>query len=140
MAIYNCTPHVIEVFQETAFVGLEQLNATTWVADSVDPSGIVASFPSVGIARITVKTFPGEAILVNLLGDRVRTVKTFYGELEGIPSNVQDGDILIVSLPTQTAAFSKGHPLATQMCTPYKVVRLRNNTSTVLGCCGLSFQ
>ncbi|NCO32088.1 hypothetical protein GW891_04945, partial [bacterium] len=34
MTIINLTPHGVQVYNEDQFVGLEQVNPTTWVADS----------------------------------------------------------------------------------------------------------
>lgn len=131
--IINATPHAINIYHQSAFVNLEQLNPTTWVADAVDEDKLILNVDSTGIARIAVVTTEGDEI------NGIPTVQTVYGELTGIPE-LNDDDIVVVSLPTQSAAKSCGHPLASRMATPYKVVRQRNNTSTVLGCMGLSFQ
>jgi hypothetical protein len=94
---------------------------------------LIQEIPSTGNARISTSTVEGETI------EGVATVKTVYGELTGVPE-LGDRDYLIVSLPTQSMAKSSGHPLASKMASPYKVVRDRANTSNVLGCLGLSFQ
>lgn len=132
--IIAATNHDIHVYPEVAFVNLEQTNLTTWVADSVDESKIIAHFRSSGNARIDTKTQEVESV------QGIPSVKTIYGELVGIPSIDPDEDVLIVSLPTQSMAKLANHPLAKAMASPFKVVRLRSNTSTVLGCMGLSFQ
>ena len=131
--IINLTPHNVDVFNEVQFVNLERVNATTLIADSVEGNAIL-SLPSVGSIRITTSTIEGATI------DSVPTVKTVYGEAVGIPENVTADDTLVVSLPAQSMAKAANHPLASQMASPYKVVRLRSNTSTVLGAMGLSFQ
>ena len=74
------------------------------------------------------------------LGLGYPTVRTRYGELTGLDISITSEDILIVSLPTQSMAIASGHPLASQMASPYKVVRAKDNPSAVIGCLGLSFQ
>ena len=133
MAIINLTPHSFQVYNESQFVGLEQTNPTTLIADSVEGTALL-NLPSSGSIRIATSTVKGEPI------DGIPTVKTQYGEAVGIPNNVTNDDTLVVSLRTQSIAKAANHPLANQMATPYKVVRLRSNPSTVLGCMGLSFQ
>lgn len=133
MTILNLCQHSFDVYNESQFGGLEQTNPTTWVADSVEGEAIL-SLTSIGSIRIDTKTVEGEPV------EGIPTVKTLYGEAVGIPDNVSSTDILVVSLRTQTVAKAANHPLANQMASPYKVVRLRSNPSTVLGCMGLSFQ
>jgi hypothetical protein len=133
MAIINLTPHSFQVYNESQFVGLEQTNPTTLIADSVEGTALL-NLPSSGSIRIATSTVKGEPI------DGIPTVKTQYGEAVGIPNNVTNDDTLVVSLRTQSIAKAANHKLASQMASPYKVVRLRSNPSTVLGCMGLSFQ
>jgi hypothetical protein len=134
MSIINCTSHKITVFPAEAFSELEQINPTTWLADSVDESLAIASFaPGDKEARIATTTTDGEPIA------GIPTVQTKYGELTGVPP-IEEGNYLIVSLPTQSMGRTSGHPLASQMMSPHKVVRLRSNSSTVLGCMGFTFQ
>jgi len=132
MTILNLTPHPINVYSETSFVNLEKVNPTTWVADGVEGEGL-AIFESVGSVRIateTVEQTPLEGIPV---------VATSYGEIEGIPDTAVLGvDMLIVSLPAQSMAKSSRAEWAYSMFAPYKVVRLRSNTSQVLGCMGFT--
>lgn len=131
--IINLCPHKVDFYPEAAFQNLEQLNPTTWVADSVDESKLMQSFEASGTARISTKTVPANDV------DGIPCVTTQYGELTGFPE-IHEGDVYIVSLPTQSMAKASGHPLASVMASPYKVVRLRSNTSNILGCMGLSFQ
>ena len=131
MRIINLTPHSIEVYNAEQFRGLVQANPTTWVADSVEGSPL-AAYPSEGVARIAVSTTP---IFSQLPGE---TVSTVYGEATGIP-DIEDGTILIVSLPMQSMAKQALHPLSHQMVAPYKVVRLCTNQGIVLGCMGFTY-
>ena len=131
MAILNLTPHSVEFYNQIQFENLEQRNATTWVADSVTGCP-VAEFASVGELRIATATTEAEPT------EGIPTVETVYGEVTGIPSTVSDDDVLIVSLPAMSMARAANHPLAQQMVCPYQVVRLRSNTSTVLGAMGLT--
>lgn len=133
MAYINLTPHSVEVYTENAFEGLEQVNPTTWVADSVYTDQPIGVFPSNGSARIST-----QAVDNGMVGT-IPTVKTTYGEAQGIPDDVADDDILIVSLPMQSMAKASGHPLADRMVAPYRVVRSRANGSQVLGCMGFTF-
>ena len=133
MAIINLCPHNFDVYNESQFTNLEQTNATTWVADNVEGKAVL-SIPSSGSIRIATTTVEGNPV------QGIPTVVTQYGEAVGIPNNVTNDDTLVVSLPAQSMAKAANHPLAAQMGSPYKVVRLRSNTSTVLGCMGLSFQ
>ena len=133
MSIINLTPHSVDFYNESQFVNLEQTNPTTLVADSVEGAALL-NLPSSGSIRIATSTVEGEPI------DGIPTVKTVYGEAVGIPESIEPTDTLVVSLPAQSMAKAANHKLASQMASPYKVVRLRSNPSTVLGCMGLSFQ
>ena len=136
MKVINLTGiHDVNVFPQEAFTCLEQVNETLWVADGVDQALELAVYPTAGMsARISTDV---EAVKNSCLPGEV--VKTTYGELTGIPEGIGPDDTLIVSLPTKTMAHSSGHPMAKQMVSPYKVVRLRSNTSQVLGCMGFSW-
>jgi hypothetical protein len=131
MEVVNLTPHSIEVYPEDAFVGLEQVNPSTWVADSVTEAMCWMSLPSKGSLRIATKTVECAAV------GGVPTVETTYGDLQGLPSDYA-GEWLIVSLPAQSMAKASGHELAAKMVAPYKVVRSRANGSVVLGCMGFT--
>lgn len=131
MAIINLTPHSIDIYPDDAFQNLEQLNPTTWVADSVNENMAYAVYPSDGVLRITTKTTEIHAV------EGIPTVETVYGDLQGLPENY-DGEWMIVSLPCQSMAKQAGNPLAAKMLAPYNVVRLRSNTSQVLGCMGFT--
>ena len=132
MNVLNLTPHSVEVYTEAQFVGLEQSNPTTWVADAVEGAPL-AAYPSVGVARISVAT---EAVQSSLPGE---TVATTYGEATGIPGDLDGTEVLIVSLPMQSMAKQAGLNEAPQMVAPYKVVRSKANGSVVLGCMGFTY-
>jgi hypothetical protein len=132
MKVINLTPHPIEVFAAEQFTGLEQVNPTTWVADGVEGEP-VASYPSDGVARISVST---EAVSSKLPGE---TVTTEYGEATGIPEGLDGSEVLIVSLPMQSMAKQAKLFQASQMVAPYKVVRLKASGSVVLGCMGFTY-
>jgi hypothetical protein len=132
MTVINLTPHKISFFGESQFINLKSINPTAWVADGVDGDAIT-EYESAGVARISTSTLPINGV------EGLPAVRTTYGELQGIP-DVSGDDFLVVSLPTLSAAHASGHPLADQMASPYKVVRLASDTSVVLGAIGLSFQ
>ena len=129
MAFINLTPHPITVYKESQFVNLEQLNTTTWVADDVDGEP-VATFESNGSLRISTETK-----FLEMVGD-IAIMETKYGSITGVPENFDE--TMIVSLPTLSMAKQSQHPLADNMVSPYQVVRLREKTSTVLGCVGFT--
>lgn len=131
MSIVNLTPHSIQMYAEEQFVNLEQVSSTTWIADGVKGEP-VREYPSRGEMRISVSTECAGKL------DGVPLVKTKYGDLVGIPHNLNEGDMLLVSLPTKSMASAAGHPLAPRMVCPYKVVRSRENGSTVLGSMGFT--
>lgn len=131
MAVLNCTPHTVAVYPESAFVRLEQTNPTSWVADGIKGAPLI-EYPSHGVIRIATRINP---VKLPIPGTHVQT---YYGEVEGIPATATLEDWLIVSLPTQSMARQAGHPLASKMLAPHKVVRNRANTSEVLGCMGFS--
>lgn len=134
MAVLNLTPHSIEVYAPEQYYNLEQVNATTWVADGlVVDENPLAHYPSQGVARIETETL--ELYYSNLPGE---TVKTYYGAATGIPMH-SPSDVLIVSLPTLSMAHASNHASKDQMVSPYKVVRSRANGSFVLGCMGFSY-
>jgi len=133
MTILNLTPHPINVYSETSFINLEKTNPTTWLADGVEGEGL-ASFETVGSVRIATKTVEQAPL------EGIPVVATSYGEIEGVPKDAVLGeDTLIVSLPAQSMAKASGSEWATSMLAPYKVVRLRSNTSQVLGCMGFTY-
>ena len=133
-------PHSVDIFEELQFVNLEKINATTWHADGV--AGEPAfSYPQVGLARISTKVENCPSI-----DGQPPVVRTTYGNLEvtDMGKNLVDlstleGKTLIVSLPALGMAKSANNPLANQMVCPSRVVRLRSNTSQVLGCMELSW-
>ena len=129
----NLTPHSIEVYPASSFSGLEQVNPTTWVADSVDKTQAIATYESKGVARIQTTTKELQAI------NEVPMVTTTYGEATGIPSGFYRDTKIIVSLPMQSMAKASNHPLANVMVAPYQVVRQKDNGSVVLGCMGFTF-
>ena len=133
MELINLTPHSVEVYSEDQFIGLEQVNPTTWVANSVEGEPI-ASFPSVGCLRIQTQTVEGD-----VLEGGIPTVKTEYGELTGVPEGLGENDLMIVSLPVQSMAKQADPLLASRMVAPYKVVRSTENGSIVLGCMGFTY-
>lgn len=128
--IVNLTPHQIRVYSESQFTGLQQVNPTTWVADSVCGDPILV-LPSKGVARIAVTTEEAGGLA------GARLVRSVYGEPSGIPEGVEDDDILVTSLPF--ASMAKGK-VSHRMVSPYRVVRSRENGSVVFGCMGFTQQ
>lgn len=127
MTIRNFMPHSFDAYKEKQFVNLEQLNPTTWIADGVEGEPII-SVPSEGSVRMSTTT--GQ-VGVDEYG--LPIYKTVYGEATGFPTDLKEGDVVLVSLPVVSSMNASGHPLAAFAASPYKAVRLRSNTSTVLG-------
>jgi hypothetical protein len=136
MTVINLTPHSVEVYAQSQFINLEQVNPTTWVADGVEGDPIQA-YASEGVARIDTKVSHVSASDSCHLPGQV--VVTEYGEASGIPEGTTDQNTLIVSLPMKSMAAAAGHPLAQVMVSPYKVVRDRAKGSLVLGCMGFTY-
>jgi hypothetical protein len=134
MSFINLTPHAVQVYGQAQFVSLEQVNPTTWVADSVEGNPVV-EFQSVGNLRIATEAVEQPSV------DGVPMMATEYGKLVGRPDDlvISPEDRLIVSLPTKSMAVAAGYSLAGQMVSPYKVVRSRENGSLVLGCMGFTY-
>ena len=131
MEYINLTPHCISIYTENQFVGLKQINPTTWVADSVEGHPVL-DIPSRGCARISVDT--EENVVNGLL-----IAHSTYGDAVGLPNKVDPNNVLVVSLPMQSMAKASRHPLAAQMVAPYKVVRSADNGSIVLGAMGFTY-
>jgi hypothetical protein len=131
MKFINLTPHAINVYSQGSFKNLERVDATTLVADRVDGEAIL-DIPSSGNLRISTKT----EILKN---EPFVMASTAYGALVGLPEDLDDESILIVSLPCKSNAILSGNPLSKRMVSPFEVVRLKSNTSQVIGCIGFTY-
>lgn len=132
----NLTPHSIQVYDLAQFKGLKEVNPTTLTADSVVGNPIL-DLPSEGVARIECSVEQDGS------HDGIPMFKTKYGSLTGITSShillSSDEDVLfVVSLPTKGMAQQAGHPLASKMVSPFRVVRSSENGSIVLGCMGFT--
>jgi len=131
MAIRNLMPHSADFYAADAFQGLEQIDTSTWVADSASGPALL-SIPSEGMLRISTSVVEIEPIA------GIHSVVTTYGAVTGVPEDVGPDDVLLVSLPALSMAVAARHWLVRQMVAPHKVVRQRGNTGTVLGAMGLT--
>lgn len=123
MRFINLTPDPIRVFKPEQFRGLDLTDPENMTADGVQGDPILdlpSGWPEATIATSPVEVDPIEGIPI---------VEIAYGEDIGLPENVNQDDVLIVSLPMQSMAMLTGHPNAWQMVSPYKVVRSRENGS-----------
>jgi hypothetical protein len=132
----NLTPHSVQVYDLYQFKGLKEINPTTLVADGVEGDPIL-DLPSEGVARISCDTERDGS------HDGIPMFKTEYGELTGITpehclASLSEDVRFIVSLPTKGMAQQAGHPLASRMVSPFRVVRSSQNGSIVLGCMGFT--
>ena len=123
-------PHSFDVYNKEQFVNLEQTNTTTWIADGVEGEPIV-SVPSQGSVRMATSTQE-----LGVDNDGVPVYNTVYGEVSGFPTELNEGDVVLVSLPVVSMMKASGHPLSAFVASPYNAVRLRSNTSQVLGAMG----
>ena len=128
--IKNYMPHSFDVYAKEQFVNLEQTNPTTWIADGVEGLPIV-SVSSQGSVRMSTSTQQ-----LGVDSDGVPVYNTVYGEASGFPTDLNEGDVVLVSLPVVSMMKASGHPLQTFVASPYNAVRLRSNTSQVLGAMG----
>jgi hypothetical protein len=128
--IKNYMPHSFDVYAKDQFVNLEQTNPTTWIADGVEGDAIV-SVPSQGSVRMSTST---QELGVDEQG--VPVYNTVYGEASGFPTELEEGDVVLVSLPVVSMMKASNHPLSAFVASPYNAVRLRSNTSQVIGAMG----
>ena len=128
----NLTPHQIIVYSPDQFTNLTQSNPTTWVADGVNGDPILSLLPSGKVARIDTTT------KLKRIVNNIPVYVTTYGDIVGLPDNIGDKAILVVSLPTVSNAKAVNHPLLDILVSPYQVVRLSSNTSQTLGCTGFT--
>lgn len=128
--LLNYMPHSFEVYAKEQFVNLEQVNPTTWIADSTEGFPIV-SLPSLGSIRMSTST---ESLGLGAFG--VPAYNTVYGEASGFPTDLNEGDVVLVSLPVVSMMKASNHPLSAFVASPYNAVRLRSNTSQVIGAMG----
>lgn len=129
MTIRVFVPHSFDVFAQDQFVNLELVKGS-FVADAVEGEPVFSA-PSEGSIRMPMtKEFLGKD------SNGIPVYKTVYGEPEGFPTDLKEGDIVITSLPVLANMNASGHPMASFVASPSDVVRLRSNTSTVLGCMG----
>ncbi len=129
MTIRVFVPHSFDVYKQDQFVNLELVKGS-YIADGVEGDPIFSA-ESEGSIRMPPTT---ESLGVDSNG--VAAYKTVYGEPQGFPTDLVEGDIVITSLPVVSNMNAVGHPMASFVASPYNVVRLRSNTSTVLGCMG----
>ena len=128
--LLNYMPHSFDVYNKEQFVNLEQTNPTTWIADGVEGEPIV-SVPSQGSVRMATSTQE-----LGVDNDNVPVYNTVYGEASGFPTDLKEGDVVLVSLPVVSMMKASNHPLSAFVASPYNAVRLRSNTSQVLGAMG----
>lgn len=122
----NLTPHPINFHKVEDFVNLEK-TGFGYIADGVLP-GTGEIIPVHGLLRIA------ESIEEIGLVEGIPVSKVIYGEVVVTPEDLDiDGQVLIVSPIALNALKGKG----LNAYAPDKVVRLRGDTSKILGCLGL---
>lgn len=126
MTIKVFVPHSFDVYAQDQFVNLELVKGS-YIADGVEGDPIFSAESEGSIRMPMTKEFLGN----DTLG--VPVYKTVYGEPDGFPTDLVEGDIVITSLPVLSNMNASGHPMASFVASPSDVVRLRSNTSTVLG-------
>ena len=107
----NFTSQKIDIISVEQLEGLE-LEGSVWLADSMKGEPLL--------------TLPREGM-----------IRSSKGSIIGVPTNLKEEDILIVREETLINISASGNPLVKQMCSPYKVVRMRDYPSVIFGCIGL---
>ena len=128
--LLNYMPPSFDVSTKEQFVNLAQINPTTWIADGTEGDSII-SVPSQGSVRMFTSTQE-----LGVDSDGVPVYNTVYGEASGFPTELNEGDVVLVSLPVVSMMKASNHPLSSFVASPYNAVRLRSNTSQVIGAMG----
>lgn len=131
MRIRVFVPHKFDVYASAQFINLELVKGT-YIADSVEGDPIFSAESEGSVRMPMTKEFLGKDDL------GIPVYRTVYGEPEGFPTDLVEGDVVITSLPVLSNMNASSHPMASFVASPSDVVRLRSNTSTVLGCMGYS--
>ena len=132
MKIKNLTPHAICIFTASQCVEKKKGNYTTLVLKEGEKP-VLTIEPEVQIARVSSKTIYTDPIEIN--GVSIPQAKVVFGEVEGLPIELEKDTLYIVSLLTVNAFKAHGHDT-----TQLRLVAdtIRNDQGQIVGALSLA--
>lgn len=106
MKIKNLTPHAICIFTTSQCVEQKKGNYTTLVLKESEKP-VLTIEPEKEIARVSSKTIYTDPVEFN--GVSIPQAKVVFGEVEGLPVNLEEDTLYIVSSITVNAFKANGH-------------------------------
>ena len=106
MKIKNLTPHAICIFTTSQCVEQKKGNYTTLVLKEGEKP-VLTIEPEKEIARVSSKTIYTDPVEFN--GVSIPLAKVVFGEVEGLPVNLEEDTLYIVSSITVNAFKANGH-------------------------------
>lgn len=106
MKIKNLTPHAICIFTTSQCVEQKKGNYTTLVLKESEKP-VLTIEPEKEIARVSSKTIYTDPVEFN--GVSIPQAKVVFGEVEGLPVNLEEDTLYIVSSITVNAFKAHGH-------------------------------
>lgn len=106
MKIKNLTPHAICIFTTSQCVEQKKGNYTTLVLKEGEKPVLTIEAEK-EIARVSSKTIYTDPVEFN--GVSIPQAKVVFGEVEGLPVNLEDDTLYIVSSITVNAFKAHGH-------------------------------
>ena len=106
MKIKNLTPHAICIFTTSQCVEQKKVNYTTLVLKEGEKP-VLTIEPEVQIARVSSMTIYTDPVEFN--GVSIPQAKVVFGEVEGLPVNLEEDTLYIVSSITVNAFKAHGH-------------------------------
>lgn len=106
MKIKNLTPHAICIFTTSQCVEQKKGNYTTLVLKEGEKP-VLTIEPEKEIARVSSKTIYTDPVEFN--GVSIPQAKVVFGEVEGLPVNLEEDTLYIVSSITVNAFKANGH-------------------------------
>jgi len=132
MKIKNLTPHAICIFTASQCVEQKKGNYTTLVLNNGEKP-ILTIEPEKEIARVSSKTIYTDPIEIN--GVSIPQSKIVFGEVEGLPVELEKDTLYIVSAITANAFKAHGHDT-----TQLRLVAdtIRNDQGQIVGALSLA--
>ena len=132
MKIKNLTPHVVCFFTSEQCIEQKKGNYTTLVLNDGEKP-ILTIEPEKEIARVSSKTIYTDPVEFN--GVSIPQAKVVFGEVEGLPVNLEEDTLYIVSSITANAFKANGHDT-----TQLRLVAdtIRNDQGQIVGALSLA--
>ena len=132
MKIKNLTPHAICIFTASKCVEQKKGNQTTLVLNDGEKPILIIE-PENEIARVSSKTIYTDPIEIN--GVSIPQSKIVFGEVEGLPVELEKDTLYIVSAITANAFKAHGHDT-----TQLRLVAdtIRNDQGQIVGALSLA--